>query len=57
MSHVLFLQDVLWVGSEINADKYPFVVYVIKSLVTQNVTLNDNEYNERTTEGIGNVVS
>jgi hypothetical protein len=25
MSHVLFLQDVLWVGSEINADKYPFV--------------------------------
>lgn len=30
MKHVLFLQDVLWVGSEINADKYPFVVYVIK---------------------------
>jgi hypothetical protein len=57
MSHVLFLQDVLWVGSEINADKYLFVVYVIKILVTQNKTLNDNEYKERTTEGIGYVVS
>jgi len=56
MSHVLFLQDVLWVGSEINADKYSFVDYVIKFLVTQNVTLND-EYNESTTEGIGYVVS
>jgi len=56
MSHVLFVQDVLWVGSEINADNYPFVVYVIKFLVTQNVTLNNNEHNLRTTEGIGYVV-
>jgi hypothetical protein len=55
MSHVLFLQDVLWIGSEINADKYPFVVYVIKYLVTQNITLNDN--NEGTMERIGYVVS
>jgi hypothetical protein len=57
MSHVLFLQDVFWVGSEINADKYLFVMYVIKFLVNQNITLNYNEYEERTMEKVGYVVS
>jgi len=56
MSHVLFLQDVLRFGSEINPDKYPFVVYVIKFLVTQNITLN-YEYEKRNMEEIGYVVS
>jgi len=57
MSHVLFLQDELWVGSENNADNYPFVAYVIKFLVTQNIILNNNELKFRTTEGIVCVVS
>lgn len=56
MSHILFLQNVLWVGSEINADKYLFVVYVFKCLVNQNITLNYNEYEERISEEIGYVV-
>ena len=57
MRHVLFLQDVLCVGSEINDDKYSFVVHVIRILVTRNMMLNDNEYNEWPTEGIGHIVS
>jgi hypothetical protein len=56
MSHVLFLRDVLCFGSGMNADNFSFLVYVIRFLVTQNTTLNDNDYNERAMEGIGYVV-
>jgi hypothetical protein len=57
MSHVLFLREVLSVDSGINTDNFSFVVYVIRFLVTQNMTLNDSQYHERATEGIGYVVS
>jgi hypothetical protein len=40
MSHVLFLRNVLSVDSGMNTNNFSFAVYVIRFLVTQNMTLN-----------------